>query len=103
MSLKNVELQIALPRTHDAGKIQSELQERSQVMNSHANQALQKEDEQKRTTVFKNEETVHAKWKQDEQQTHQDSERKEREKQMQDKEEQKIKHPFKGKFIDYIG
>ena len=54
MSLKAIEMQIALPRTHDAGKIQEQLQQRGQHLQEHAAQSVTKEDDLKRKTVVKN-------------------------------------------------
>lgn len=51
MSWRAVEMQIALPRTQDAGKIQEQIQQRGQFMQDViANQQLA-QDEMKRKTV----------------------------------------------------
>ena len=52
MSLKGVELQIAIPKTFDAGKIAEQHQQQCQSTNKlHANEALKKEIERKQLTV----------------------------------------------------
>lgn len=43
MSLKAIELQVALPRTHDAGKVQEQLHQRSQITQDLATREMQKE------------------------------------------------------------
>lgn len=43
MSLKAIELQVALPRTHDAGRVQEQLQQRSQITQDLATREMQKE------------------------------------------------------------
>ena len=55
MSLKVIEMQIALPRTQDAGKIQEQLQQRSQIQLDHAAHEVQKEVEKKEHSVVKEE------------------------------------------------
>ena len=45
MSLKAIEMQVALPRTLDAGKIQEQMQQRGQNMINIANDAVQNESE----------------------------------------------------------
>ena len=56
MSWKAVEMQIALPRTHDAGRVQEQMQQRSQFMQDILAQAhLQSEEIKKRTVSDLNE------------------------------------------------
>ena len=55
MSLKAIEMQIALPRTQDAGKIQEQLQQRSQVQLDHAAHEVQKQVEKNEHSVVKEE------------------------------------------------
>ena len=105
MSLKSIEMQIALPRTMEAGKIQEQLQQRGQNMNDFAAIRTQKEEEQKRTSVIKQEQKSNVKLSQDEKenrngtQDHEDKERKKSKKMN----EMKEKHPYKGNVIDYSG
>lgn len=54
MSLKAIELQVALPRTHDAGRVQEQLQQRSQITQDLATREMQKEIKKQETTVLKN-------------------------------------------------
>lgn len=103
MSLKNIELQIAIPRTQDAGKIQNELNERSNLANTHANIAVQKEDEKKRSAVIKNEKSAQLKLNKDKQNKNQNEKFKaKRSEKDENKDFQQI-HPYKGRFIDYSG
>ncbi|WP_394232505.1 hypothetical protein [Niallia oryzisoli] len=102
MSLKSVEMQIAIPRTLDAGKIQEQLQQRGQNIVEHANEALQKDVERKTNRVTKNEHLDRSKFLKDrEKQSH---EQKNREKKTKRTDvQQKKQHPYKGTFIDYSG
>ena len=63
MSLKSIEMQIALPRTQEAGKVQNQFNERGIIENAHLNTMIQKKDEQKRKTVTENEQMYRTKWK----------------------------------------
>ena len=76
MSLKTVEMQVALPRTVDAGKISEQLQQRSQLANDLAAAQNQKESDLKRTSVVKEERKAEAKLHREnhEQPNHQSSE-----------------------------
>lgn len=51
MSLKGIEMQIALPRTQDAGKLLEQMEQRSQISGHHAAGEVRKEEKKKQTTV----------------------------------------------------
>jgi hypothetical protein len=102
MSLKAVEMQIALPRTQDAGKLQSELNNRALLMNGQANVAVQKEADKKRKTVSENEEAYLAEWKDDESGRDRDLPPTQV-KDIEHHSEDQVQHPFKGHHIDYLG
>lgn len=59
MSLKAVELQIAIPRTHEASKIQEQLEQRASHDQSGLGLANQKELEQKRSKSEMLEKSTH--------------------------------------------
>lgn len=106
MSLKAIELQVALPRTHDAGKVQEQLHQRSQLSHDLAAREMQKETEKQEKTVMKyhQKDNVHLK-KDDaspskEQQHDHDHEENERKK---DEGRVKSSHPYKGNSIDFSG
>lgn len=102
MSLKSVEMQIALPRTQDAGKMQNELNGRAQAMNAHAHIAVEKDDQLKRKTVTENHESARMKAKKegnDQNHPFADGRKDQRDK----GEKGNLEHPYKGKFIDYKG
>ena len=101
MSLKSIEMQVALPRTLDATKLHDQLQQRGQLINDQANEEDKKEVEKQRNFVIKNENlactTLH-----NQKQEH----KKDKNEQHSDKEKQNVKHehhPYKGNFIDYSG
>lgn len=103
MSLKAIEMQVALPRTHDAGKIQEQLQQRGQHLQEHAAQSVTKEDELKRKTVIKNNQKQEARLNKENGDSNQKQEQGKQDK--QDKNDKPVQqhHPYKGKVIDYSG
>ncbi|MBU8877858.1 hypothetical protein BGM26_02480 [Bacillus sp. FJAT-29790] len=105
MSLKLIEMQIALPRTMEAGKIQEQLQQRGQNMNDFAAQASQKEEEQKRKTVIKQEQKSNVKLTQEEKDHNKGtgSQGNRNDKSTEMVNEKKEQHPYKGIVIDYSG
>lgn len=100
MSLKGVELQIAIPKTFDAGKVAEQLQQQSSVNQANAQAASERQLEKNRETVTKSENTAEAALE-DSKQEREEQERKKREK--REKEMKEIKHPFKGNFVDFSG
>jgi hypothetical protein len=103
MSLKAIEMQIALPRTQDAGKIQEQLQQRGQHLQEHAAQSVTKEDELKRKTVIKNNQKQEAHLKKDDGSSNQNQEQSRHNKQKNIDSHIQQHHPYKGKVIDYSG
>lgn len=103
MSLKSIEMQVALPRTHEAGKLSEQLQQRGHMVNEQAAEQLKKELELKRKGITKQEQKDPAKLHEepfDKEQTHDESERKKKNKQ---KQASRQSHPYKGKSIDFNG
>lgn len=100
MSLKNIEMQIALPRTHDAGKIQEQLNQRNQINHDQLAHSIQKEVDLKRTQVQENSESDKLHLKKDQSSEQQDQNRKKKKEQ---KQEENPDHPYKGKKIDLFG
>lgn len=101
MSLKSVEMQVALPRTHDAGKIQEQLQQRGQLQNDMAAISAEKEERMKKSGILRQEQKDIARFhhnqggKEENQQKKDDKEKQ----QQQDKEN----HPYKGTKLDIRG
>ncbi|HZH62336.1 MAG TPA: hypothetical protein VEY70_22760 [Metabacillus sp.] len=93
-------MQIALPRTHDAGKIQEQLNQRNQLIQDQLAQSIKKEVDLKRTQVSENRESDKLSLKKDQSQQHQEHNKKK-------KKDQKLEgnpnHPYKGKKIDFFG
>ncbi|WP_313470063.1 RNA polymerase subunit sigma [Lysinibacillus sp.] len=104
MSLKGVELQIAIPKTFEAGKIADQAQQQVSAQQAHANEALKKEVERKQKIVNTSEGM-------DEISEDEDADaggeylkgiyKKKKKKRVQ--QEKQAKHPFKGNFVDFSG
>lgn len=103
MSLKAIEMQVALPRTHEAGKVLEQMQNRSQVMHDNAAQSVQKEDTQKRTTVTKQEQKEKMRFHHDQSDNQQNWDNQNKKKKQQEQQQKLEKHPYKGNFLDFSG
>lgn len=105
MGLKLVELQVALPRTQDIGKIQEQLQQRGQHIQEHLAAAQQKEESQKRKQVNPSEETAKNRLHKDGQNSNSSSDHDSKNKRKQTKQNQQDQshHPYKGNLIDIEG
>ncbi|HJV17442.1 MAG TPA: hypothetical protein VJ546_08695 [Bacillales bacterium] len=105
MSLKSIEMQIALPRTFDASKIQEQLSQRGQGMNDFAAKEMKQDELKQRTTVMKQEQKDAAKLNHDGE--HSNNQRDQKGKQPKSKKSNPQwaaeKHPFKGNLIDFSG
>ncbi|GGG22007.1 hypothetical protein GCM10007425_15580 [Lysinibacillus alkalisoli] len=104
MSLKGVELQIAIPKTFDAGKMADQAQQQNHVNQMHANDALKKELERQQKIVNTSEE-MDAINDEDENgsQYEGDSQKRKIQEAKAQKEKQPNNHPFKGNFVDFSG
>lgn len=100
MSLKGIELQIAIPKTFDAGKIADQQQQNTIHQQMHANDALKKDSERKQLTVKETDETDNIANK-DEGQASSNEQFSKKKRQQMLKEDKKVNHPFKGNLIDF--
>ena len=100
MSLKGVELQIAIPKTFDAGKMLDQAQQQNQVNQMNANEALKKEIERQQKIVNTSEEMDGINDEEGKQQQY-EAEKRKREQQKEAK--KNTHHPFKGNFVDFSG
>ena len=99
MSLKGVELQIAIPKTFEAGKMVEQAQQQALAQQANANEALKKELERKQKIVNISEgieqiseeeagvEYIHGT----------------RKKKKNEQPKKQAQHPFKGNFVDFSG
>lgn len=93
-------MQVALPRTHDAGKMQEQLQQRGQLQNDLAAISAEKEEHMKKSGIIRQEQKDIARFH------HNQGGKEEAKQQPRDsKEKQKDKenHPYKGTMLDIKG
>ena len=102
MSLKAVELQVAIPKTFDAGKVAEQHQQNTINQQLNANEALKKELERKRKIVNDTENTDAIS---DEEEGNRNTEHQSmlNKRKKKEQEQQNAQHPFKGNFIDFSG
>lgn len=102
ISLKLIELQVALPRTQDVGKMQEQLQQKGQISQDHLASAMLKEQEKRRKQVNENEKSAQNKLKNDSSSEENSTYGGKRKIPNQDEETQQ-QHPYKGTFLDIEG
>ncbi|MEK4424454.1 RNA polymerase subunit sigma [Solibacillus sp. FSL K6-1523] len=103
MSLKGVELQIAIPKTFDAGKMADQHHQRTINQQLDANEALKREIERKQLAVNTSEgmDAIDEEDENDASNNGQTSNGKNKKKKQQ--QEQDVHHPFKGNLFDFSG
>ena len=102
MSLKAVELQVAIPKTFDAGKVAEQHQQNTINQQLNANEALKKELERKQKIVNDTENTD-AISDEEEREKNTEHQLMLNKKKKKEQEQPKAQHPFKGNFIDFSG
>lgn len=104
MSLKGVELQIAIPKTFDAGKLADQHQQNVIHQQINANEALKRDIERKQFTVNESEGTDEI-TEEENRDAAGDNETmlEHRKKGKKQTDEPKAQHPFKGNFFDVSG
>lgn len=101
MSLKGVELQIALPKTFDAGKMADHAQQLVHGNQAMAQMATERQVRKNRLTVLHSEETDLI----DDEHPHKNREAhsEQTKEQKRQSQEHSAQHPFKGNFFDFSG
>lgn len=103
MSLKGVELQIAIPKTFDAGKLADQHQQNTINQQLNANEALKREIERKQFSVNESEEMDAISDDEENNQPGQEQSNRKNNKENKQQLEQKAQHPFKGNLFDFSG
>lgn len=99
MGFKSVEMQVAIPRTQDASKMQDQLTRQGQQFQEKLTQQQLREDIMKRTQVNEYEDVENKTVDdEDKERQHQEEERKRKE---QEAEKAQANHPYLGKNIDF--
>lgn len=102
MSLKAVELQIAIPKTFDAGKMADNHQQNVVSQQINANEALKKELERKQLSVNEADD-LDAINDEENRGQHEGQSNKNSKNNITLSKEKPAKHPFKGNLFDYSG
>lgn len=102
MSLKGVELQIAIPKTFEAGKMADQAQQQALAQQANANEALKKELERKQKIVNTSEAMDEISEEEEAGEEYIKGTRKKK-KNSGEKPEKQAQHPFKGNFVDFSG
>ena len=102
MSLKAVELQIAIPKTFDAGKMADNHQQNVIGQQMNANEALKKENERKHLSVNESED-LDAINDEENRGQHEGQHARDNKNRKILMKEKPAKHPFKGNLFDYSG
>ena len=99
MSLKGIELQIAIPKTFDAGKIAEQKHQQTQLNLDHANSLMERQALKGKETVW-NRKRQRRRMRMDiDRNKVKDAKRRPQ----QNEEEKKTVHPYKGAFVDFTG
>ncbi|MHA6251270.1 hypothetical protein [Oceanobacillus sp. CAU 1775] len=98
MGWKSIEMQVALPRTVDAGKVQEQLQKQSEQMQGALTASQVEQEKIKRTKVGESENTEKLKLKKDSQDNQEESTEDDK-----DRKDVDSSHPYLGKRIDFNG
>ncbi|MDX8046964.1 hypothetical protein SH601_13300 [Gracilibacillus sp. S3-1-1] len=101
MSWKAVEMQVAIPRTQDAGKIQDHLQQQARMEQNQLAQSILNSEARKRTQVIKQKASEQLKNNKKKNQTL--PLQQEKEKLVNDRKQLYIRHPFLGSRVDFNG
>lgn len=99
MSLKAIELQIAIPKTVDAGKVAEQKQQQSQLNQDKANALTQRQALRNKETVLEVEKYAKTNAEKKNGKVGQAEE----DEQRTIDEEKKTVHPYKGSFVDFNG
>ena len=103
MSLKGVELQVAIPKTFDAGKMADQQHQNVIQQQLNANEALKREIERKQTVVNDTEGMDAISEEEERESNYKEQSDNPNKKKKNKKEKEKAQHPFKGNFIDFSG
>ncbi len=101
MSLKNIDMQLAVQRTENASRLQHTMNREAQLMNMAAAHTVQKQEEKKTKTVLRREEAGKLALRNDKRERTLYKHRRGSKQKNADGEE--MLHPYKGKFIDTNG
>jgi len=101
MSWKSVEMQVALPRTQDAGKLQDQLSKQNQHFQQSLSEQKLKEEKIQQQRVNEFEDVEHVKSDKERNQENSKDGTEDKEQEQNRKKDEQVKHPHLGVNIDY--
>lgn len=99
MSWKSIELQVALPRTQEAGKFQDQLSKQNQRFQESLAQSQLRQQELERNRTNRFEKTTHKKVT-DEEETDENNPQDHNEAEEKQERKEKLVHPYLGRQVD---
>ncbi|WP_318615394.1 hypothetical protein [Sporosarcina sp. YIM B06819] len=100
MSLKGIELQIAIPKTFDAGKIAEQKHQQTQLNMDQATAKMEQQTLKNSETVLESEK--YAKMNSDgDRRERERAEEEERQRLQKEEDKKNTVHPYKGSFVDF--
>lgn len=103
MGFKSIELQVAIPRSQDAGKMQEQMMRQGQQFQETLTQQQLREEIINRTKVNEYEDVEKRNIDEDERKQQEEKERKKRKQNNKEKTKQSTNHPYLGNKIDFSG
>lgn len=106
MGLKSIELQVAIPRSQDAGKMQEQLSRQGQQFQETLTEQQLREAVLKRHKTNRQEKTMKREVDEDQEQANQQEQNEQANKENQEKQErlkQQMRHPYLGRQVDWSG
>jgi|SRR5690625_3413966 len=103
MSLKSIELQVAIPRTHDAGKMQEQMTKQSQQFQDTLTKQQLREELIKRGKVNEYEHVKHLNVKDEEKDKNNEEQEEQKKRKQDEKKQSELEHPYLGTKIDFSG
>jgi hypothetical protein len=101
MSLKGIELQIAIPKTFDAGKIAEQKHQQTQLSQDQATARMEQQMVKNSETVLESEK--YGKMDADQREKERAEEEERQRLQKEEEEKKNTVHPYKGSFVDFSG
>ncbi|MFD1037959.1 hypothetical protein ACFQ3N_06000 [Virgibacillus byunsanensis] len=101
LSWKSIEMQVALPRTQDAGKLQDQMLKQNQHFQASLAQSQMKQEEQKRKRVNEFEDIDHVTIKKEE--DHSNNANVDHHSETSNNTLENTEHPYLGKHFDFSG
>lgn len=96
-------MQVALPRTQDAGKLQEQMSKQNQRFQESLAQSQLQEERLKRTQVNESEETIKSEWRDEDEKEEPSEGETDSENSKKGSKQEMTNHPYLGNNIDFSG